>query len=163
MTTTDKNPTALMIDYKTGEIKDNMYPGDQITIQREEQLKYAREHIINFNKGKSFVKIYDESIGLLERYLTPPEFKFALCLATHVSYADCIIRRTRDPRSMILSMKDIAEIHGYKYDYVRKIMSQLKKKGVIGRHETGTILTKNAQNIDIVYTVNPYIYFIIKK
>ena len=42
---------------------------------------------------------------------------------------------------------------------VRRIVSSLKKKGVIGKHETGSILDDTDSRISKVYIVNPYIYF----
>lgn len=154
-----KTPISVLVNPDTGEIYDTYYAGDRISITRSEQMQYANTHIMKFNSGKSFVKIYDEVVPMLEHYLTLPEFKFAICLIPHVSYEDCIIRKTQDRGSKILSMKEIAEIHALKYDYVRKIMASLKNKGIIGKHETGSILSNYAGENNVVYTVNPYIYF----
>ena len=156
---TNNIPTTLLVNASTGEIIDEVFQGDRISIKREAQDVYASTHIMNFNKDKSFVKIYDEVVPLLEKYLTLPEFKFAICLTPHVSFEDCIIRKTQDRRSKILTMKDLAALHNFKYDYVRKIMSSLKRKGIIGKHETGSILQDCTQEESTVYTVNPYIYF----
>ncbi len=155
----EKEPIKYIVNASTGEIENATYAGDKLGITRFSQLQYVATHVQNFNSDKTFVKIYDEVVPLLEKYLTLPEFKFAICLTPHVSYEDCIIRQTMDRRSKILTMKDIAEIHNYKYDYVRKIMSSLKNKGVIGKHETGSILGEYPDGNDVVYTVNPYIYF----
>ena len=159
MEQTSKEPVMTLVDSHTGEIIDHYYPGDKPTVKRAEQMEYYNTHIINFNKNKSFVKIYDDVVPLLEKYLTLPEFKFVICLTPHVSFDDCIIRETQDRRSKILNMKDLAEIHNYKYGYVRKIMSSLKNKGVIGKHETGSILFNYTGEDNTAYTVNPYIYF----
>lgn len=156
---TNNIPTTLLVNASTGEIIDEVFQGDRVSIKREAQDVYASTHIMNFNKDKSFVKIYDEVVPLLEKYLTLPEFKFAICLTPHVSFEDCIIRKTQDRRSKILTMKDLATLHNFKYDYVRKIMSSLKRKGIIGKHETGSILQDFPQEESTVYTVNPYIYF----
>lgn len=155
----ENNPIKYIVDTQSGEIENEIYSGDRLSIRREKQDDYKENHVINFNNGKSFVKIYDEVVPILEKYLTLPEFKFVICLTPHVSFEDCIIRKTHDRTSKILGMKDIAEIHGYKYDYVRKIMSSLIRKGVIGKHETGAILKNADIKKNTVYTVNPYIYF----
>lgn len=152
-------PTELLINYETGEITGELFPGDKISIMRQSQEEYLSSHIINFNSEKTFVKIYDEVIPLLEKYLSLPEFKFAISLIPHISYEDCIIRRTMDRRSPILNVKEMVELHGYNYNYGKKLFLSLKKKGVVGRHETGTILNDCPQKINIVYTVNPFIYF----
>ena len=154
-----KENVNVLLNTTTGEILEELYPGDRIKIIREEQDQYASTHIMNFNKEKTFVKIYDDVVPLLEKYLTLPEFKFAICLSPHVSYEDCVIRETQNRKSRILGLKDLAEIHKYKYDYLRKIMSALMQKGVIGRHETGSILKDYDRKEGIIYTVNPYIYF----
>ena len=156
---TEKIPTKALINYETGEIEDEYYEGDRLTLRRSEQDDYAATHVIDFNKGKSFVKIYDDVVPLLEKYLTLSEFKLAISLMIHVSYEDCIIRRTRDRRSEIINIKKLSEIHDMNYDYTKKLMMSLKKKGVVGKHETGTILSDCEQRINTIYTVNPFIYF----
>ena len=45
------------------------------------------------------------------------------------------------------------------YSVVRSLISSLKKKGVIGQHETGSINKELDTKMKKVYTVNPYIYF----
>ena len=155
----DQTPTNLLIDYNTGEITAEIYDGDRLRISRQQQDEYAQTHIINFNKDKTFVKIYDEVVPLLEKYLTSPEFKFAICLSPHVSYEDCIIRESQNRNSRIIGIKDIAAVHGYTYNYAKKLFLSLKNKGIIGQHETGSILSNCPQKITKVYTVNPYVYF----
>lgn len=152
-----QNPMSL-VNTDTGEILDEFHIGDKLSIQRSEQMDYVKTHIQNFNSDKSFIKIYDDVVPLLEKYLTNPEFKFAIILSPHVSYEDCVIRETTNRKSKILTIADIAEIHGYKYDYAKKIMASLKHKGVIGKHDTGSIIPDVNDN-KIAYTVNPYIYF----
>lgn len=155
----DQTITNLIVDPETGEITGEVYDGDKLSIRRYSQEEYVHTHIVNFNKDKSFVKIYDDIVPLLEKYLTPAEFRLAISLSPHVSYEDCIIRRTNNRNSSILNMKDLAEIHEYRYDYLKKLMLSLKKKGVIGKHETGSILQGYTGQCGTVYTVNPYIYF----
>ena len=38
-------------------------------------------------------------------------------------------------------------------------MRSLKKKGVVGYHETGSIIPDCDSKLNKVYTVNPYIFF----
>ncbi len=153
------SPSEILVNCETGEITAELYSGDKISITRENQSEYLSTHIMNFNSDKTFVKIYDDVIPLLEKYLTLPEFKFAICLIPHISYEDCIIRQTMDRRSKILTIREIATLHEYNYDYAKKLINSLKKKGVVGRHETGSILSDCPQRINTVYTVNPFIYF----
>lgn len=157
--TTSNVPRSLIVDAETGQITSEIYEDDRVSITRAAQDHYAATHIINFNKDKSFVKIYDDVVPLLEKYLTPPEFRFAICLAPHVSYEDCIIRERRDRKSKPLNVKEITEMHGYKYSYGKKLMLALKQKGLIGKHETGSITLDAERNRTVVYTVNPFVYF----
>ena len=154
-----ENPSSLIINPNTGEITSEIFPGDRIRVTRKSQDEYVNSHIINFGGGRSFVKIYDDIIPLLEKYLTPAEFKMAICIAPHVSYEDCIIRENQNRWSRIISIKELAEIHNYKYDYARKLMANLKNKGVVGKHETGSILRNYDKRYGTIYTVNPFIYF----
>ena len=147
-----------LVNSETGEILDEFNAGDKISVQRSSQIEYVKTHIQNFNADKSFIKIYDDVVPLLEKHLTNPEFKFVIILSPHVSYEDCIIRETTNRKSKILGISDIAEIHGYTYDYAKKIMASLKRKGVIGKHDSGSILPGVTES-KTVYTVNPYIYF----
>ena len=155
----NNEPLTYLVNVSTGEIENELYQGDRFTIRKYAQDEYMSNHIVDFNRGRSFVKVYDEVVPLLEKYLTPAEFKFVICLMPHVSYEDCIIRQTQDRNSKILNLKELAELHGYRHDYVRKMISSLKRKGIVGKHETGNILKNYKGNTNVAYTVNPYIYF----
>lgn len=157
--TTSTIPQFSLVDNTTGEIINQYYPGDTLNVTRKSQSDYVNNYILNFNQNESFIKVYDKAIPLLEKYLNPPEFKFAICLGSHVSYKDCIIRETQNTNSKVLTIKDLANFHGYRYDYARKMMSILKSKGVVGKHETGSILPDYNERYGTVYTVNPFIYF----
>ena len=152
-------PQFSLVDNTTGEIINQYYPGDTLSVTRKSQSDYVNNYILNFNQNESFIKVYDKAIPLLEKYLSPAEFKFAICLGAHVSYKDCIIRETQNTNSRILTIRDLAEIHNIKYDYARKMMAILKSKGIIGKHETGSILPDYNERYGTVYTVNPFIYF----
>lgn len=157
--TTSNVPRSLIVDATTGQITSEIYEDDRVSITRAAQDHYAATHVINFNKDKSFVKIYDDVVPLLEKYLTPREFRFAICLAPHVSFEDCIIRQSKDRRSKPINIKELAELHEMNYDTTKKIMQSLKQKGVIGKHETGSILHDYNGRYGTIYTVNPFIYF----
>jgi len=153
------SPQFSLVDNTTGEIINQFYQGDKLNITRKNQDEYVNNYILNFNQNETFIKVYDKAVPLLEKNLSAAEFKFAICLSNHVSYRDCIIRETSNSNSRILNIKDIAEMHECKYDYARKMMAILKQKGVIGKHETGSILPNYKERYGTVYTVNPFIYF----
>lgn len=80
-------------------------------------------------------------------------------MAQHISYKDCVLRRTNNNLSDPIKASEFCAIHGYNYSTGKKIFSTLKKKGVIAYVETGTILSDYVGNVDKIYLVNPYIYF----
>lgn len=69
----------------------------------------------------------------------------------------CILRSNRKHTGKILNSKDIANLLDMNESNARNIISSLKKKGIIGQHETGSILSEEYK-IKRVYTVNPYIF-----
>ena len=155
----EKDVGAYLVDAETGEITREFNEGDRLKIIRSESIEHLRREQLKFNKGKSFVKLYDEVIPYLVDYLSGPELKYILSMAQHISYKDCVLRRTNNNLSDPIKASEFCAIHGYNYSTGKKIFSTLKKKGVIAYVETGTILSDYVGNIDKIYLVNPYIYF----
>lgn len=152
------------IDTDTGEILCQTEGCTEIkdsTLSEEEKRKkeYEDTHIMNFNEGKQFVKLYTSVVSVLRKHLTMAEFVFAISLSQFVSWEDCILRTTSNANSHIINMKELATLLDMDYTTVRRIMAALKKKGLVGKHETGAILPNSDSVIKTVYTVNPYIYF----
>ena len=112
-----------------------------------------------FNKGEEFVKLYDEVVPQLKKQLTTTEIIFVLELSPHVSYKDCIIRKTGQTNSTILTAQTIAKELEMDYGKVRRLIGSLKKKGVIAQCETGNIIPEYYGKAKRSYLVNPYIYF----
>lgn len=158
-----KEIVAVVVDNMTGEIVDEFHEDeDYKKYNVKDALKkdfYLKTHVMGFNKGKTFVKLFDDVIPILNKYLTPPEFKLAICLSSHVSHEDCILRKANRADSSPLDIHDICEIYGYKYDYCRKLFRKLISKGIIGKHITGSIIFEYDGDVKEVYTVNPYVYF----
>lgn len=153
-----KNKYSL-IQNDTGEIVDEFGPGDKLSVQRQDQIEYNAANVSNFNNDKIFVKIYNETIPLLVKYLTPSEIRLAIALTYHVSYKDCIIRESCNNNSKILNIKRISEIYEMNYDYVKKMMTSLKNKGVIAKHNVKDILPDYIGRTKVVYTLNPFLFF----
>ena len=161
----DNNIKGIYIDTITGEEK-YVHLGDQVNIIRSNsitaaQRKSEREKnlIHGFNSDKTYVKIYDEAIPVLQKYLTPPEFKLVICLAPHVNFEDCIIRKNTRINGDPLNLKDICSLFGYKYDYGRKMIRNLVNKGILAKVDVGSIYKEYDNNKTEVYLVNPFIYF----
>lgn len=145
-----------------GDIEDVIYEGQAYKkIDKEEEARqknYAREHVVDFNDDASFVKLFDEVINPLRKYLTPTEFTFAISLARFVSYEDCVLRTGAHGNGKIMNTTDIAKEMRIPVSTVKRIVSALVDKGVLGRHEVGTILDDKNGSSKRQYTVNPYIY-----
>lgn len=147
----EKEIIAHVVDAETGEVIDKIYDGDRIKHAKEEN----NDMIYGFNKGKSFVKLY-VGVNELRKYLTPGEFTIAMSLADFVCYDDCILRKGGHKNGKILTLQELAEEMDIKYDALRKQISSLIKKGVVGIHKTGC---KDAPNVILkAITVNPYIF-----
>ena len=155
----ENKPVAGILDYETGEITNEINEGDKVKIVRDEQAEYRANHVMNFNKDEPFVKMFDKTVFILSEHLSNAAFKLAIKLASNVSYEDCILRKTSDIRSSVATLEELAEIHGYSYSNFRHLFSELKKKYVVGKHETGPKTKNPGQNNLYMYTVNPYIYF----
>lgn len=152
------------IDTDTGEIICQTEGCTEIkdsTLSEEEKAKkeYEETHIMNFNKDKKFVKLYTDGLPILKEHLTPTEFMFTILLAEFVTWEDCILRATSNGNSHVINAKEIAELLNMDYGVVRRLISALKRKGVIGKHETGSILPNADIKANNVYTANPYIFF----
>lgn len=150
----ERKLVAKVYDVETGEITNEIYEKDKIVPYKEpkpdnELIEY------NFNSNSKFVKLY-LGVNELRKYLTQGEFAVAMSLADFICYEDCIIRKGGHHNGKILSIKELSIEMDINYDALRKTITSLVKKGVIGIHKTGC---KDKPNIMIkAITVNPYIF-----
>lgn len=149
---------AHVVSADTGVILDEIKPGDKIKHKEDDDKKkeYLNTYEVNFNQGVRFVKLFDEVLDTLSERLSVTEFRFAVRLAKHVSYDDCILRTNGHRNGKFLDISDISELLGENYKTTSRIMNGLVKKGVIGKHITGCIENPNLSVQ--CYTCNPYIY-----
>ena len=153
---------AYMIDATTGSITDTFRYGDSYKKLTKENKKKVLEYLaeedecVAFNEGVSFVKLYDDILEELNKYLSNAEFNFTIRLARHVSYKDCILRTNGNPNGKILDAKDIAALLEMDDSNVRRLISSLVKKGVLGRHTTGCKDDPSKRFKTI--TCNPFIF-----
>lgn len=139
-----------VVNVKTGEVVDTLGVGDKIVHPKE-----ANNIQYNYSKGQSFIKIYVE-VNALRKELTQGEFCVAMSLADFVCYEDFILRKGGHHNGKILTTRDLAVEMDMGYDNLRKIITSLVKKNVIGVHKTGIIDGTNQPAKAI--TANPYIY-----
>lgn len=135
-----KKVVAMVVD-EYGEIINEIYEGDRIT--RADDVYH------NFNKGKSFVKLYGGVITLMRKQLTDRQFSLAVALAEFVCYQDCCLRTGGHNNGNPMTNRDIADALDENYNTIREIMRELKAKEVLGVFETGG---------KKFITVNPWIY-----
>lgn len=153
---------SYVVDANTGEITDTFMYGDSYKKSTKENKEKAREFLaqkdnyVDFNTGVSFVKLYDDVLEELSEHLTNAEFNFTIRLAKHVSFKDCVLRSNGNPNGKVLDAKDLAVLMNMDPSTVRRLISSLIKKGVLGRHITGC-KDDPTQKFKAI-TCNPYIF-----
>lgn len=153
---------AYVVSAETMEVTDTFRYGDSYKKKTKEDKKKILEFLAekekcsDFNKGVSFVKLYDDILEELNKHLSSSEFNFTIRLAKHVSFKDCILRTNGNPNGKILDAKDIAALLEMDDSNVRRLISSLVKKGVLGRHTTGCKDDPSKQFKTI--TCNPFIF-----
>ena len=153
---------SYVVDANTGEITDTFMYGDSYKKSTKENKEKAREFLaqkdnyVDFNTGVSFVKLYDDVLEELSEHLTNAEFNFTIRLAKHVSFKDCVLRSNGNPNGKVLDAKNLAVLMNMDPSTVRRLISSLIKKGVLGRHITGC-KDDPTQKFKAI-TCNPYIF-----
>jgi hypothetical protein len=156
----NKKQKAVLIDIESGEVLDSVYYGDKVKIKhKEDELKkeeFLKNYDPEFNKGESFVKLYDKTLAVLRRNLKPTEFIFAISLAEFVSYNDGIIRKGGHGNGKFLTMEDLSKEMNLDYGVVRRIVPSLITKGIMCKYEVGSV--ENPKLKVKGYVCNPWIY-----
>jgi len=155
-----EEPRVGLFNCETGEIFDHAYVGDTVNIKRsKDELKkkeFLEKYEPEFNKGESFVKLYDEILSVLRKKLKPTEFVFAISLAEFVSYSDGILRKGAHGNGKFLTMEELSKEMDVDYNVVRRIMPALVARGVICKYEVGCV--ENPKLKVKGYVCNPWIY-----
>lgn len=142
-----------VINKETGEIYDITSDLYKITI--EEYLSEDDESSEIFMNDITFVKSFRGNGIMLNQKLTNSEIATVVFLCDFICYDDCVLRKNGNKLGNPLSIKDLSNLIGIKYETFRKTMSSLKKKQVIGFHNTGD--PDKGTSIKWI-TVNPYIF-----
>lgn len=143
--------------YDTKEAVD-LETGERIAVEEGERLlkeKKTKPQTINV-RGNKFMKLNIEATAKMYRELTPTEITMVMGLVRFVSYTDCCLRI--DGRGELMDANDISRELGLDKRKTYRLLASLEKKGVIGYHITGSILTRYKGKLRKVYTVNPFIY-----
>ena len=108
-----------------------------------------------FMNDVTFIKSFRGNGIMLNQKLTNPEIAAIVFLCDFVCYEDCVLRKNGNKLGDPLSIRDLSDLIGIKYETFRKTISSLKNKQVIGYHSTGD--SKNGSAIKWI-TVNPFIF-----
>ena len=146
----NKELRGTVVNEDTGEIIDYIYEGDSIL--REKSKEANNKYIRDFNKGESFLKVYDKVMAVLAKKLSNAECSFVLQLMPYISYKDNVLKED----GKVLDIRLLSEVMDVGYDNTRKLVSSLINKGILGRHETGCI--ENPKIKLQCITANPYIF-----
>lgn len=148
------------VDSETGEIicktRNCTSISDNEKSQREkEQEEYNNSHVLNFNEGENFVKMYTEITYKLSLILPPKEYVTAIALANFVSYENNALVNGYGNKQHYMDLKEISDVLETDYTRISRIMNSLIKKGIFGQFTIGNMSDKKVSKY---YIANPYIY-----
>ncbi len=144
----DKIIVSYEVDAETGEILSEIYEGDRIVHQKDEDEKT----IDGFNHGKKFVKLYagvSKLRGKGKDKLSDKEFAVTIALSDFVCFEDCCLREGGHRNGKILTQAELAEKLDMQYKNFNNTFRSLRKKMVLGTFHTGG---------EEFITVNPWIF-----
>lgn len=153
--TTFNTDNIGIVNKDTGEIHNIESDLYKITIEEylsEEENENMSER---FMDDVTFIKSFRGNGIMLNQKLTNAEIAAVVFLCDFICYDDCVLRTNGNKLGSPLSIRDLSELIGVKYETFRKTMYSLKKKQVIGFHNTGDV--DNGSSIRWI-TVNPYIF-----
>lgn len=153
----ERQITHLIVNSETGVVVDNLKIGDKVVKQENVIARndYLQTYDLDFQKDKKFVKVFN-GMNEIRKNLTGNEALILLGMLDFVSYDDGIIRQGGHGNGKILNTKELAEEMGVQYENLRKVITSLTKKGVIGIHKTGS--RDNPDSLIKSIIVNPYIF-----
>jgi len=140
-----------VLDTETGEVINTIGEGD--SVYRKESRDAIAGKIINFNKGESFVKTYDDGMKRVRGKLTNAQCSFLWYLLPQMEFNTNILR---NDDGTLLENKHLEKITNMKYDTNRKLMLSLVKDGIIGQWRVGSADKKDLEFE--CFVVNPYIF-----
>lgn len=121
------------------------YINENDRIIRGNSIEYLKQ-TIELNKKESFIKLYTRPLFELSKSLTGIENQFINYLISFISYNTGILMHENGEK---LTRKCMAEQTGLHVKNVDKILSNLIKKQILGKHKTGR---------SVCFTVNPFIF-----
>ena len=151
---------VIHVDKNTGEVicetsGCTSIEDETLTESEKKHKEYVDTHVLNFNKGDGFVKMFTEMAYALSLKLPAKEYQVAIGLSKFVSYEDNILKIGTGKRKHNMDLHEIADAMQTDYSRMTRIMNSLIKHGVFGIMQVGNCKTKN---IEKYYIANPYVY-----
>lgn len=135
---------AIIIERETGEITNEIRPGDRLKITRRESIEYLSQY--SEWKLEHFYKGHINEMRVLMKELSTNEKAFLFAIAPYVGYEDCCLKYSNGRE---ITSNSLVEITGLSRSAVFDTIRNLIKKDILYRGKN----SKNRQ-----YFVNPWVF-----
>ena len=148
----DSGELPINIDEENGELLERVI---HVTDYYKDETEEPKDSY--FNNENTFVRDFRGNGKLFRMLLTPQEIALLTFLTDYISYNDTILRVGGNRKGNILTVEDLADEYGMKYDAFRKIMTTLRKKQIIDYHDKNTVETTKGIIDKRCITFNPFV------
>ena len=148
----DSGEIPISIDEENGELLERVI---HVTDYYKDETEEPKDSY--FNNENTFVRDFRGNGKLFRMLLTPQEIALLTFLTDYISYNDTILRVGGNRKGNILTVENLADEYGMKYDAFRKIMTSLRKKQIIDYHDKNTVETTKGIIDKRCITFNPFV------
>lgn len=148
----DSGELPINIDEENGELLERVI---HVTDYYKDETEEPKDSY--FNNENTFVRDFRGNGKLFRMLLTPQEIALLTFLTDYICYNDCILRTNGNKKGNILTVENLADEYGMKYDTFRKIMTALRKKQIIDYHDKNTVETTKGIIDKRCITFNPFV------
>ena len=142
----------INIDEENGELLERVI---HVTDYYKDETEEPKDSY--FNNENTFVRDFRGNGKLFRMLLTPQEIALLTFLTDYICYNDCILRTNGNKKGNILTVENLADEYGMKYDAFRKLMTTLRKKQIIDYHDKNTVETTKGIIDKRCITFNPFV------
>ena len=148
----DSGELPINIDEENGELLERVI---HVTDYYKDETEEPKDSY--FNNENTFVRDFRGNGKLFRMLLTPQEIALLTFLTDYISYNDTILRVGGNRKGNILTVENLADEYGMKYDAFRKLMTSLRKKQIIDYHDKNTVETTKGIIDKRCITFNPFV------
>ena len=148
----DSGELPINIDEENGELLERVI---HVTDYYKDETEESKDSY--FNNENTFVRDFRGNGKLFRMLLTPQEIALLTFLTDYICYNDCILRTNGNKKGNILTVENLADEYGIKYDAFRKLMTTLRKKQIIDYHDKNTVETTKGIIDKRCITFNPFV------